>query len=187
MAKKSFSLSSVIKENQTKQADAIVVLGAAVWKRGEPSPALSRRVLHAVELMREGRSHAMLVTGGLGKYPPTEAEVMKEIAVVGGGIPAESIIMENKATSTFQSVVLCSRIMRQHGWSTAIVVSDPYHLVRAIVAFRAFGIRATGSAAKGGRQYNRSWKWWYYYLREIVAVPWYVLLVAAEKMRRKNK
>ena len=103
MAKKSFSLGSVTKENQTKQADAIVVLGAAVWKRGEPSPALRRRVLHAVDLMREGRSHAMLVTGGLGKYPPTEAEVMKEIAVVGGGIPPESIIMENKATSTFQS------------------------------------------------------------------------------------
>lgn len=181
LAQKSFSLGSVIKE-----ADAIVVLGAAVRKTGEASPALRRRLLHAVNLMREGRSRAMLVTGGLGKYPPTEAEVMKEIALR-EGIPAEHIFMEQEATSTFESVVLCSRIMRQHGWSTAIVVSDPYHLFRTIVAFRAFGIRAIGSAAEGGRQDNRLWKWGYYYLREFVALPWYLLLVLAEKMKRQNR
>lgn len=181
LAQKSFSLGSVIKE-----ADAIVVLGAAVRKTGEPSPALRRRVLHAVNLMHEGTSEALIVTGGLGKYPPTEAEVMKELALR-AGIPEERIFMEQEATSTFESVVLCSRIMRQHGWSTAIVVSDPYHLFRTKVAFRAFGIGAIGSAAEGGRQYNRLWKWGYYYLREVVALPWYLLLVVAQKMRHKNR
>ena len=168
-----------------KEADTIVVLGAAVRKTGEPSPALRRRVLHAVQLMREGRSRVMLVTGGLGEYPPTEAEVMKEIAVR-EGIPAECIFLEQEATTTFESVVLCSRMMRQHGWSSAIVVSDPYHLFRTTATFRAFGIQAVGSAAEGGWQQNRLWKWGYYYLREVVALPWYLLLVLAEKMRRKN-
>lgn len=181
LGQKSFSVGSVIKE-----ADAIVVLGAAVRKTGEPSPALRRRVLHAVNLMREGRSRAMLVTGGLGKYIPTEAEVMREIALT-EGIPAERIFMEREATSTFESVLFCTRIMRQHGWSSAIVVSDPYHLFRTMVTFRAFGIRATGSAAEGGKQSNRLWKWGYYYLREAVALPWYLLLVLVEKIRRGNR
>ena len=169
-----------------KEADVIVVLGAAVRKTGAPSPALRRRVLHAVNLMREGRSQAMLLTGGLGEYPPTEAEVMRKIALQ-EGIPAERIFLEQEATTTFESVLLCTRIMRQHGWSSAIVVSDPYHLFRTTATFRAFGIRAVGSAAEGGRQYNRFWKWGYYYLREVVALPWYLLLVVAEKMKRKNR
>ena len=179
LAQKSFPL-----RNPIEEAGAIVVLGAAVRQAGEPSPALRRRVHHAVELMRQGKSQVLLVTGGLGKHPPTEAEVMHQLAIA-QGIPAERIIMEKEATSTFESVVLCTRIMRRHGWSTAIVVSDPYHLFRTVITFRAFGIRATGSAAEGGRQRNPLWIWLYYYLREAVALPWYLLLVLVEKLRHK--
>ena len=55
--------------------DVIVVLGAAVWPGGQPSPALQRRVMHAVDLMQRGYAAYLLVTGGMGQYPPTEASV----------------------------------------------------------------------------------------------------------------
>jgi hypothetical protein len=61
--------------------DVIVVLGAAVWKDGQPSPADGRRVLHAVDLLRKGRADFLLATGVLGKYPSSEARVMWDIAL----------------------------------------------------------------------------------------------------------
>ncbi len=128
-----------VTEKQQPACDAIVVLGAAVWKGGQPSPALRRRVLHAVALLKQDRSRVLLVSGGLGRHPPTEAEVMRDLAVA-EGVAAESIIVEDRATTTFESVLECSRILHQKKWSSAIVVTDPYHLFRAIVVFRCFGI-----------------------------------------------
>jgi uncharacterized SAM-binding protein YcdF (DUF218 family) len=128
----------------------------------------------------------MLVTGGRGKYPPSEAEVMKQIAVA-EGIAPERIIVEDKARSTFESVLFCTSILRERQWSSAVVVSDPYHLLRTVLVFRAFGIRATGSAAKGGRQGNTWYKWLYYYIREMIALGWYLILTAREKVRRSEK
>src|SRR5882724_3797868 len=64
--------------------DVIVVLGAAVWPGGQPSPTLQRRVMHAVDLMQQGYAVYLLVTGGMGHYPPTEAEVMQRLAVAHG-------------------------------------------------------------------------------------------------------
>lgn len=63
----------------------------------------------------------------------------------------ETSIIEEEGTSTFRSVMQCSGIMRERGWSTVLVVSDPYHLHRAIFTFRRLGIQAGGSAAEGGR------------------------------------
>ena len=96
--------------------DVIVVLGAAVWPDGRPSPALQRRVMHAVDLLQQGSAAYLLVTGGLGKYPPAEAEVMQRLAMA-HGIPTENILCEDQATSTFASALRCCDILRQRGWS----------------------------------------------------------------------
>ena len=68
--------------------DVIVVLGAAVWPGGQPSPALQRRILHAVDLWQQGYAVYLLVTGGVGKYPPAEAAVMQRLAVAHGIPPS---------------------------------------------------------------------------------------------------
>src|SRR5919202_4116394 len=82
--------------------DVIVVLGAAVWPGGQPSPALRRRVLHAVDLLQRGHALHLLVTGGVGKYAPAEAEVMQRVAVA-HGVPPPRVLCEDQATSTFES------------------------------------------------------------------------------------
>jgi len=168
--------------DNNRHFDVIIVLGAAVWEGGRPSPALRRRLLHAVTLMKEGKADYLLVTGGLGKYPPTEAAMMKDLAT-DEGIPAEKIITEEKGTTTFESITECVRIMRNNDWLSSVVVSDPYHLFRATFVFRCFGISAVGSGAKGGRQANTTIKWWYYHLREIIALFWYVILVLIAKFK----
>jgi uncharacterized SAM-binding protein YcdF (DUF218 family) len=138
---------------------------------------------HAVQALRAGKGGRLLVTGGLGAHPPAEAQVMRQLALDAGVQPAQ-ILVEDQATSTFQSAVYCARILRQHGWSTALVVTDRYHLPRALLVFRGLGIRALGSAPRHGRYSQRLWKRWYYRAREVLAFAWYVLLVIAQKVRR---
>ena len=172
-----------IDENNTGRFDVIVVMGAAVWKYRRPSPALRRRLLHGVDLMKQGRADVLLVTGGMGEHPPTEAQLMKSLAVE-EGVPAEKIVIEERGTTTFTSVVECVRILRSNNWTAPLVVSDGYHLFRTRFVFRCFGVKTTRSAAKGWKHVNRKRTWLYYYVREAVAVSWYMVLVLKTKLFR---
>jgi len=165
--------------------DAIVVLGAAVWPGGQPSPTLQRRVMHAVDLLQRGYAAYLLVTGGVGKHPPTEAEVMQRLAVA-HGIPRRCVLREEQATSTLESAMLCCDMLRQRGWSRVLVVTDRYHLPRALLAFRSCGIRAVGRAAPGepARRLRRRW---YYYLREGLALLWYLGRVLPVLLRHRGQ
>jgi DUF218 domain len=134
--------------------DVIVVLGAAVWPGGQPSPALQRRILHAVDLWQRGYAAYLLVTGGVGKYPPAEAAVMQRLAVA-HGIPPRHILCEDQATSTFTSAVWCCDMLRQRGWSRVLVVTDRYHLPSALRVLELWaarcgqcGPRQTGTASR---------------------------------------
>jgi uncharacterized SAM-binding protein YcdF (DUF218 family) len=165
-------------QRQEAPWDIIIVLGAAVWQGGQPSPALRARVVHAVQLWRAGHGRKLLMTGGLGKYPPTEAQLMRQLALA-AGIPEACILVEEQATSTFQSGRHCTRMLRQHGWSTALIVTDCYHLPRAVLTFRSFGMQVRGSAPPGRPYSRRRWKRWYYRLREVLASVWYLGRIAA--------
>ena len=167
-----------------KKSDVIIVLGAAVWQGGRPSPAILRRVLHAVNLLNAGRAPFIIFTGGLGKHPPSEAIVMQAVAEK-EGVEEEKMVLEEKATSTYESALNCIKIMRDRNWSTAIIVSDSYHVFRSVFLFRLLGVKAVGSSAPGGRESNPTWKWLYYHLREIAAIPWYLILVFINKHSKK--
>ena len=156
--------------------DVIVVFGAAVWSEGRPSPALLRRTLHAVSLVQAGLSDHILVTGGLGKYPPSEARVMSDIAL-DSGLPPPSITMEERGTNTLFSAMECLKIIRSKGWSSALIVTDRYHIPRSRFIFRALGIQADGNAPPGGCAANRKGRWFLFYVREFFAFPWYCMRI----------
>jgi uncharacterized SAM-binding protein YcdF (DUF218 family) len=110
---------------------------------------------------------------------------MRQLALE-AGVPAACVLVEDQATSTFQSAVYCTRILHQHGWSTALVVTDRYHLPRALLTFRNLGVQALGSAPPGSRYSRRRWKRWYYPIREMLAYVWYILLIMRLKARSKR-
>jgi uncharacterized SAM-binding protein YcdF (DUF218 family) len=172
-------------ESTTCSYDVIIVLGAAVWQGGKPSPALRRRTLYGADLACQGQGRMLLLSGGLGRYAPPEAHVMRQVALA-AGVCADRMILEDQATSTFWSAVYCARILRQHGWLTALIVSDRYHLPRAVLTFRCLGIAAMGRAVE--RQYpamrlrRRFWA----YGRETVACIWYIVKIAWWKMRHRG-
>jgi uncharacterized SAM-binding protein YcdF (DUF218 family) len=128
-----------------------------------------------------------LLTGGLGRYPPAEAYVMQQLALA-AGVPVAHIVMEDQARSTFDSALRCARIWQQQRWKAALVVTDAYHLPRALFTFRAFGIQVTGSAPAGSRWIPQRWRRCYQlYLREALAFVWYSCRIANWKIRHRQR
>jgi uncharacterized SAM-binding protein YcdF (DUF218 family) len=122
-------------------ADVILVLGAAVWPGERPSPILLSRIQKGVELYHQGYADTLILSGGLGGNPPSEAEAMRRVAVQ-MGVPDAAIVLEDRSHSTQENIRNTAAIMAAHGWSSALVVSDPYHLYRACRMARDAGIDA---------------------------------------------
>jgi uncharacterized SAM-binding protein YcdF (DUF218 family) len=110
---------------------------------------------------------------------------MRELAMA-AGVPAERIVVEDQATSTWQSVLLCTPILQEYGWSSVLVVTDRYHLIRVLLVFRSLGVRASGSAPPGGPYSKRFWKRWCYRGREALALCWYIVLLVTLRLRRNR-
>ena len=126
------------------KADAIIVLGAAV-RKGEASPAFAGRIRHGIELWKRGLAPKLIFTGGLGHdgiIP--EAEVARRIAEA-EGIPPDAILVETVSTTTWENFTEAARLMKASGLRSAVIVSDPYHLLRARVMAENAGIDALTS------------------------------------------
>lgn len=127
-----------------QQADVIIVLGAAVWSNG-PSPALLERVSLAETLYRQGYAPAVITTGGAGNLNPTpEGEAAKQ-TLAASGIPANVIYEEVNSRNTRENLAQALKIMQEHGWNSAIIVTHDFHLLRAMTEARRLGIKASGA------------------------------------------
>ena len=129
--------------------DAIVVLGAAVWPDG-PSPALRRRVGHALALYRVGAAPVILCCGGLGRFPPTEAEAMRAL-LRDSGVPEAAILCEDRSRTTLENLVFARALAAPRGLRRIVVVTDRYHLPRSLRVARWAGFDAVGSSPAAPR------------------------------------
>ena len=115
------------------RADAIVVFAGGVGESGQPG-AGQERISKAVSLYREGVAPAVIISSGF-VFALREAEVMKTLAVA-NGVPAEAIILEERAANTYQNVEYTTAILRNNGWKRIALVSSPYHMRRALMTWR---------------------------------------------------
>ncbi len=131
-------------EDQTRRADVAIVLGAAVWD-GEVSPVYAARLDHAVELYRTGYVKRLIVTGGVGAGGgEPDAWAAKEYVVV-QGVPAQDVLTEDASTITQENLENAKALMDEAGDVTALVVSDPLHMRRAMLLARDAGLTAYSS------------------------------------------
>lgn len=164
--------------------DVIVVLGTRVTPDGLASPALARRVARAAELHRDGLADRVLLCGGLGRHPPAEAHVMRDLALQ-SGIPEASLIVEDASRTTLENAVNAAAILSENGWRKAVIVTDALHLPRSLMTFRGVGVRAHGRGA--GRPWRGPFRsLWRFAVYEICALPWYVAQLAAGRHRRSS-
>lgn len=147
---------SVILYVQTKEAgfikpDAIsieeapyaIVLGASVTESGDASDALMDRILTGVELYRAGKVDKILMTGDDGAFHIDEVRVMARIATE-QGVPATDLIVDGQGYRTYES---CKRAKEVLNIDRAVVVTQRFHLARALYLCRSFGIDIQGLAA----------------------------------------
>jgi len=154
------------------ETEVVVVLGTQVLSGGRPSGTLRARVQHAARLYAKGEVRLVVPTGGVGRHPPSEAEVAARI-LRGAGVPEEAILPEREARNTRESARLVAAMAKERGIRSVVVVTDPLHCVRAVEAFRAEDLSAWASPVYGSPM------WWKpgarrgQFLREIGAVVWY--------------
>ena len=121
--------------------DCAIVLGAACSDSGV-SKVYEERLNHAIILYEGKRVQRIIVTGGLGEgNTKTDAEVAMEY-LVSCGIPKEVIFEENTSTITQENLENAAVIMSDEGLSSALIVSDPLHMRRAMLLADDAGIEA---------------------------------------------
>ncbi len=152
--------------------EVAVVLGTQVLPGGRPSRPLLARTRHAARLYLEGEVALVIPTGGVGKHPPSEAEVAAKI-LREAGVPEGAILLEKEARSTRESARLVAVMARRRGIRGVLLVTDPLHCVRAVGAFRAEGLLAYASPVYSSPMWRDPRLRLGQFLREIGAITWY--------------
>ena len=115
-------------------ADAIVVFAGGVGESGKAGGGYQERVKRAVQLYRDGYARHLIFSSGY-VFAFKEAEVMRSLAV-DNGVPASAILLETRATNTHQNVLFSHSILAANGWHHVLLISSPYHMRRALMAWR---------------------------------------------------
>jgi vancomycin permeability regulator SanA len=144
--------------------DVALILGAEVQPSGRPSPYLAARLDLGVTLLQAGKVRAILVSGDNGEQDYNEPEAMRRY-LISKGVPDSRIVLDYAGFDTYAS---CMRADRIFGTKSVIVVSQSYHLARAIATCRALGLDAVGVGDDTVRSTSPdTWRWGQ--LREIPA------------------
>lgn len=136
--------------DQKKTADAAIILGAAAWYK-RPSPVFEERIRHGIWLYENGYVRKLILTGGKSKNAPfSEAFVARRYAL-SHAIPGNDILIEEASQTTRENLLNAKEIMQENGLSTAIIVSDPMHMKRAMQIAGDIGLTAWSSPTPSTR------------------------------------
>lgn len=128
---------------QLPQVDAIMILGASVLPDDSPSDALRDRLLVGASLYRAGRAERILITGDDGSYRTNEIEIMQKF-LEAKNIPTQAILIDGQGYRTYES---CKRAKSTFGLESLLVVTQRFHLGRALYLCNELGLRAYGMSA----------------------------------------
>ena len=160
--KKSTSKQIINENNCAKlsDVDCIIILGAGIWE-DKPSPMLEDRLLEGIKLYQNNVSDKIIMSGDHGRKEYDEVNIMKNYAIE-KGIPSENIFMDHAGFSTYESIYRARDIFKA---KKIVIVTQKYHLYRALYIANQLGIEAYGVGADP-RQYVGAA---YRELREILA------------------
>ncbi|MFE9449511.1 vancomycin high temperature exclusion protein [Streptomyces sp. NPDC006739] len=142
------------------RADVAVVFGAGLWN-GEPSPYLAHRLDAAVRLYRTGRVKVVLVTGDNSRQDYDEPDAMRAY-LAGRGVPASRVVTDYAGFDTWDS---CVRAKKIFGVDRAVLVSQGFHIRRAVALCEAAGIDSYGVGVADKHDLT----WYYGGTREVFA------------------
>jgi len=123
-----------------EDVDCILVLGCLVYSNGRPSDALNDRLTVGVDLYKNKAAPKLLMSGDHGQHTYNEVKVMKEWAV-DAGVPDTDIFMDHAGFSTYESIYRAKEVFLA---KKIIIVTQEYHLYRALYIADRLGIEAYG-------------------------------------------
>jgi uncharacterized SAM-binding protein YcdF (DUF218 family) len=132
--------------DQSRPADAIVVLGAAQYD-GRPSPVLQARLDEALAAYRAGLAPVIVVTGGRQQGDRFTEALTGRNYLVDHGVPETAILLENSGRSSWESMEGVAQILRPLGARRVLLVSDGFHLFRLKLMARELGLTGYGVPA----------------------------------------
>src|SRR5256885_4924880 len=155
--------------DEARPAQAIVVLGAAQYA-GRPSPVLRARLDHALELWNRHLASLLILTGGTGEGDTTSEAAVGRTYVRRHGVPDTAIVEENAGRTTSESMRAVAGMLEVRGLQTALLVSDPFHMLRLRILARRFGFTPYTSPTKTSPiSPNREARWKYIFSEPIKA------------------
>lgn len=145
---------SVSDASQTGRSyDCIIVLGASVYADGTLSPILENRVNAAIELYNQGIAPVIIMSGDGRAANYDEPTTMKEYAIA-QGVPADAIYCDPGGYHTYDTMW---RVRNVFGAESAVVVTQEYHLYRAVYDARGVGMEAVGVVSDAGTYQDQLW------------------------------
>ena len=137
--------SRIVKSEELKEEeniDAILILGAGIWGN-KPSHMLEDRLLEGINLYNKNISNNIIMSGDHGKVDYDEVNLMKKFAIE-KGVLSEDVFMDHAGFSTYESLYRAKEIF---GAKKIVIVTQKYHLYRALYVARSLGIEAYGVAS----------------------------------------
>jgi uncharacterized SAM-binding protein YcdF (DUF218 family) len=168
-------VTATMAKDERNRADAIVVLGAAQYN-GSPSPVYRARLDHALDLWRSGVAPMMVFTGGRGVPGErfSEGGAGRQWAI-DHGVPANRILIEESSRSTYENLRGVRKLLAPRRMHRIVLVSDPYHMFRAVEQARDVGLVAHPSPTRSSPISGNPARTALAVLREDLAVGGYFL------------
>lgn len=136
--------------DQRRRADAAIVLGAGTWN-GAVSPVYQARIDHGVWLYQQGYVEKLILTGGYGTGSSRSDAWAAGRYAVAAGVPEADILLEERSSITQENLEYAKALMDGAGYETAILVSDPLHMKRAMLLAADAGVEAYSSPTPTSR------------------------------------
>ena len=156
------------RQDSRPASDAIVVLGSAQYN-GVPSSVFEARLQHAVTLYEDGVAPVIVTVGGRAAGDEfTEAEAGQQY-LASAGVPADALLAVPEGADTLESMRAVSAAFGERGWHRAVVVTDPWHALRAERMAEDSGIEADSSPTRQGPAVQTRATQFRYILRETAA------------------
>lgn len=174
------SLGAVVlwgQRDNAARSDVIVVLGAAQYD-GRPSPVLRSRLDHALGLWRQGMAKRVILTGGRGQGDTTSEAAVGHLYLKRRGIPESWLLVEDQSRNTEQSIAAVAVLMRRQQMEDAILVSDPFHMLRLRLLAWHHGLNVRTSPTRTSPISANKVQVASYMVSESVKVPLSLVLVA---------
>ncbi len=167
-----FRVWHVARADERPEADAILVLGAAQYN-GRPSEIFQARLAHAQRLYEEGVAATIVTTGGMADGDAfTEAEAGANW-LRAQGVPSEALLAVGEGNDTLRSIRAAADVVTQRGWKHVVIVSDPWHSLRAGIMAEDSGLTVSTSPTHSGPIVQTRSTQARYILRETAALLYY--------------